>query len=496
MRGIPEHDVGMAAIRDVKARLVEARSTAHSAHAALAAAVAEAAAADATVAGLISRREALCNAPLPDGADPFARLPDHLLQQVMQCLPGITVLKSMPLVCRRWHRITGTASITSHFALSIKLRRYSHAKRSPPCCTFPGWSAVNNGPEPGPIAPSAIEPEEIAGSDGVGYRIVVHRDGRVYAAGGNDGAIKAWDADYTALPDLAGHPIRVEAMALSPDGNWLCAAAETDATIRVWDTRSSTVHSTLVGHTDGVYALAFSPDGRALYSGASDSIRVWSMMDGSHLRTLPGDGSAVTTLAVAPDGQRLYSGPHDKGIRVWSAADGARVRTLEVACSEPGRSIGSRRFTPQCSVFVITLDGRRLYSTWGDGIQEWSIPDGVHIRTMHADDVAALVVSPDGRLLLSGSAEDNTIRVWNRVDGTVKSDLEGAEFLEGYAYEDGGPPAAFLETTVDAGFAVNALVFLADELRWPNALLGIPRSGHQTLAIELQAGMSRTARTR
>ena len=65
------------------------------------------------------------------------------------------------------------------------------------------------------------------GSDGAGcdtgcpIRIVVHRDGRVCGSGSDDGAIKAWDPDHTALPDLAGHPIRVEAMALSPDGNWL-----------------------------------------------------------------------------------------------------------------------------------------------------------------------------------------------------------------------------------------------------------------------------------
>ncbi|MBI3463689.1 MAG: protein kinase [Planctomycetes bacterium] len=91
----------------------------------------------------------------------------------------------------------------------------------------------------------------------------------------------------------------VDAVGYSPDGRLLAAGGE-DGMIRLWDTSTRQLLRVLVGHGGLVQALAWSPDSRVLATGAKDpdtSVRLWEAGSGRALATLHGHAYGIQDLA-------------------------------------------------------------------------------------------------------------------------------------------------------------------------------------------------------
>ncbi len=79
------------------------------------------------------------------------------------------------------------------------------------------------------------------------------------------------------------------------------------------------------------------------------------------------------------------------------------------------------------SSLVISPDGKILVSASFDkNIKLWSLPDGALLKTLtgHSYSVQSLAISPDGKLLASGS-DDQTINLWSLPSGTLLKTLKG-----------------------------------------------------------------------
>ncbi len=118
------------------------------------------------------------------------------------------------------------------------------------------------------------------------------------------------------LHKLHGHGKFIRAVAWSPDGA-LAVTGGDDRALRVWDAASGALLRTITGLPWGPYDLAFHPQGGVLFAvGPGGSIVVIDPYAGVELAQLPVHDSAIFSIALSPDGTKLYTSGQDPWIGI------------------------------------------------------------------------------------------------------------------------------------------------------------------------------------
>ncbi|KAF4966774.1 hypothetical protein FSARC_5591 [Fusarium sarcochroum] len=203
--------------------------------------------------------------------------------------------------------------------------------------------------------------------------------------------------NYRAHLVLHGHSKPISQVRISPNGRFI-ASASADATVKIWDAATGEHMDTLVGHMAGVSCLAWTPDSNTIATGSDDkAIRLWDRVTGrpkttarktvagQEMAPLKGHHSYIHCLAFSPKGNILASGSYDEAVFLWDWD----------------------RF----------LSRRRI----------WDTSTGQCLRTLvHEDNPAVTNVcfTPNGRFVLAFN-QDNCIRLWDYVSGSVKKTYQG-----------------------------------------------------------------------
>ncbi len=212
---------------------------------------------------------------------------------------------------------------------------------------------------------------QLVGPKGVVTAIATNPTGRFLAVGDANGTLYLWDLDIPAattpsfrqeLPDLG----KIDALALSPNGDLLAAASQKQQVVEVWDVPSRTRKYTLTRNDwrHGIWSVAFRPDGQVLASGGGDGkVSLWNVSTGAWLKTLKAPG-IVYSVSFSANYPLLLTGtgttaPDSSVITLWNPAKGQALQTLKG----------------------------------------------------HQEAVKALVIAPNGRLLVSGGW-DNQVMIW------------------------------------------------------------------------------------
>jgi len=303
----------------------------------------------------------------------------------------------------------------------------------------------------------------LRGHDGFVQSVVYSPDGRYIVSGSWDKTIKVWDATtYKELATLIGHKDVVLSVVYSPDGKYIVSGSWDDS-IKVWDAQTYTGVATLRGHNGNVQSVAYSPDGRYIVSGSNDTtIKVWDARTYKEVATLTGHDNSVLSVAYSPDGKYIVSGSWDDSIKVWDAQTYTGVATLSenyghvysVAYSPDGKYIVSGNLDTTVRIWDATIartacnlaNYKRLYHAV---VQKGNVAEkeiyykakcynSITIKNAHNDSVESVTYSPDGRYIVSGSA-DRAIKVWDATTYEEVATLRGHDgFVQSVVYSPDG----------------------------------------------------------
>lgn len=237
------------------------------------------------------------------------------------------------------------------------------------------------------------------------------------------------------------------AVAISPDGK-LLATAPGGVILR--DAQSGKVIATLNQPAKGVKAIAFTHDGKTLVTAAGDmKVRLWSMPAGKLEATLDGPTQPLRSLAISPDGRHIVAASSGNRslfdqtpvgyLWTWERPGGA-ARKIEIG----NVNVGQVAFVAPSTVALAA--GRDLLSIDVQGGDA-----APHKIWSHSEDILAVAVSPDHKLVASGSA-DRTVDVVDISTGKLVHRLPGlTDIVSSVATSSDGK--RFATATLDVRFS-------------------------------------------
>lgn len=248
--------------------------------------------------------------------------------------------------------------------------------------------------------------------------------------------ILVWNTDEWDHPPrrLLGHNGAIYTLAVGPEG-MLLASAGYDRTVRLWDLEIGRERSVLQGHTRSVQGVAFNANHRTLITAGEDgTARVWQIgAQASDTVEIEKSGETLRAAAVSANGETLIAGGPDRMVRVWALDVDSRGRRIPEAMQVRGVlpvvPLIEFELPSPVSTVAASPDGRVVLAGTAEGVYVWRLPQlrlpdrlvsqglklTLPIREPHRINtprpVMGLVVAADGRTLAVVS--DVGVRLWD-----------------------------------------------------------------------------------
>jgi len=251
---------------------------------------------------------------------------------------------------------------------------------------------------------------------------IFSQDGKWIATSAYDSKVRIWSfPEGKLVHELSGHANTVWTLSISHDSKQLASAGE-DKVIRIWDIETGKLVQQLTGHGMNIWDIKFNPVKPQLASGSFDrTVNIWDVLSGKSVKTITEHTQAVVSLEYTDDGKYLASTSDDKTVKIWNTENWSLYKNLEVpehvqavAFSPDGKwLIAGGRDKAMMGELLQNFMGDSQYNK-GISMRLWDIVSGKLLQTfsVHANDVNDLDYSPDGKHIVSASA-DHTVIIWS-----------------------------------------------------------------------------------
>ena len=220
---------------------------------------------------------------------------------------------------------------------------------------------------------------------------------------------------------LYGHALRINAIARSPDGNWLMTGGD-DNTLKIWDLKKRKLQRTL--KVDGaVTDIRFSKGGKWFGSAdRSNRVNVWKLDGWNRVHTYGPYAYDISCFEFLPNSEQLLVALESqdtlrpRGER--AAVDQASPMILLV---DPGGIVRQLAGHQQKITDIVAASETTFFSASLDQtIRHWKLEDEDSQGSVfgkHNLGATDLSLGPDGKYLAS-SGLDSTVRLW-QIDSRV-----------------------------------------------------------------------------
>jgi WD40 repeat protein len=205
----------------------------------------------------------------------------------------------------------------------------------------------------------------------------------------------------TSRPETTGHQGEVLSCSFDDDGTFVLTSGW-DGALRCWDTRTGAPLAVVKTGGQAVCACAVAPWGRWLAGSLDGLLTTWDPVTHQKVGELLPHTRPITSLAVSPCGTCLASSAYDATVRLYR--DPSNLTCNQVLKGHSDAVMGCC-FAP---------DGRTLLSWSADGnIGLWDVATGTRLVKLHGGKRITCAAASANGLWVAAGTEGGIIQLWD-----------------------------------------------------------------------------------
>lgn len=239
--------------------------------------------------------------------------------------------------------------------------------------------------------------------------IAVSPNGKKLACGFKIGIIKVFDIEKEAfIITYKGHTSSIDCLSFGSQKEYLVSSSWSTAFL--WDIPESDNNPICdkyveilseEKHLGKINSLSFNPDDEEIIVSRRNTVNIWYIKN-RNSKILHGHMNDVNNARQSPKGDFIVTASSDKTIRLW---DCHIIIDYKIIPFPSKMYAWKASFSFDCKLVAI-IDEKVIY-LWDINTGEYKAFEG------HEDLVSSVEFSPDGKMLISTSRNDCTVRIWN-----------------------------------------------------------------------------------